>query len=134
MRGVVGKVHLLVTQITSPAVQSVVGARNHRQIVRIGRVEQGVKIGEAGALRGKSREIRILHGTLVIRVLKHDDDNSVEMVGLGTGGSTSRFFLLPCLRLRDLLPCRVIGCGSDALGDGRITRACEQDYSCMYDS
>jgi hypothetical protein len=56
------------------------------------------------------------------------------MVGLATGSGTGGFFLLPCLRLRDLLSCGLVGRGSDALGDGRITRACEQDHSCMYEA
>ena len=65
-------------------------------------MKQGMKVRETGTLGRECREIRILHGTFVVRVFEHDEQHAVEMVSLGASGGTGSFFLLACFRFGDL--------------------------------
>lgn len=100
--GIVGKVHLPVAEVASVAVKSEVGTGNHGEIVRIGGVEQCVKVGEAGSALRQFSEVGILHGALVVGVLEHDNDDAVEVMRRCPGSRPLCFFFLAFRGFRDL--------------------------------
>jgi len=58
-------------------------------------MKQGVEVGEAGTGGGEGGKILVLAGELIVSVFENDDDNPVEMVGVGVkrvgaGGSARR--------------------------------------------
>jgi len=79
-------------------------------------MEEGVEVGETGALRGKCLEARVLDGTFIVNILEHDDQDAVEMVRLRTGGGAHGFRLLARFRLGDV-GLRLRGFSRNALGD-----------------
>src|SRR5260370_36596260 len=79
-----------------------VRSRNHRQIVRVGRMKQRMEVGKAGATRSQIGQTFVLAGDLVVNVFENDDQHAVEMTSAGSRRGPCSFFLLPCWRLRDL--------------------------------
>ena len=63
---------------------SEIGSRNHRQVVRIRRMEQRVEVGKAGSARCQRGKARVADGTLVVHIFEHDDQHAIEMARLGT--------------------------------------------------
>ena len=68
-----GKVHLVVGQITSAAVNAEIRSRDHGQVIWIRRMKQGVEVREARALCRQIGEIFVLACDLVIHVFENDD-------------------------------------------------------------
>jgi len=94
MEGIVGKVHLLVAKVAAPPMDTEIRSGDHREIIRVRRMEQRMKIREAGTLLGKSGEVGILYGALVVDILEHDDEHAVEMVRLRVRGGTGSYVTL----------------------------------------
>src|SRR3984885_5804461 len=68
VRGVVGKIHLVVSQKTSVAMDIEIRSRNHGQVVGIGGMKQSVEAGKAGSLFFKIGQICDLACYLVVHI------------------------------------------------------------------
>src|SRR6266581_8877554 len=102
MLGIIGKVHLIVGEIEATLMGAEVRPGNHRQVIRIGGVEQGMKICEAGALSRQGSEILVLDGNLVVNVFQNDDYDAIEVVSASAGGRVGGFLFFGFRGLGDL--------------------------------
>jgi hypothetical protein len=75
---------------------------DHGEVVRVRGMEQGMEVGEAGALSSERREIFILKGDVVVDIFEDDDQDAVKVMGWSTSGGAFRLFLFCCGRLSDL--------------------------------
>ena len=57
-----------------------IGSRNHRQIIWIRRMKQGMEVSKARALRRQISQILVLARDLVVHIFENDDQHAVEVV------------------------------------------------------
>lgn len=100
--GIIREIHLPIAEIASMTMKPIIRPGDHRQVVRIRGVKQCVKVGEAGSALRKVNKIGILHGSLIVGVLKHDNDDAVEVVRRSPGGRSLRLLFLTFGGFRDL--------------------------------
>src|SRR5258708_39197169 len=103
MSGVVGKVELHVGEISSTGMTNTeIGARHHGEIVRIRRMKEGMKIGEAGAVLGQCGQVLVLDRDLVVDIFEHNDEHPVKVASARFGSGLGGCFFFSLRRLTAL--------------------------------
>ncbi len=99
MRGIIGKVHLIVRKKPPAPVDAEVRSCDQGQVIRVGGMKQGMVAGEARSLRCQVGQILIFAGDFVVYIFQNDNQHAIEMAGAGPGCGSRRFILLPLRRL-----------------------------------